>query len=49
MWSSYLLIFDKWVEFCEKLLGANFMVFGRSSLLNFYLSGDLGYFEIFVL
>ena len=29
--------FDKWVEFCEKLLGANFMVFGRSSLLYFYL------------
>ena len=25
------------------------MVFGRSSLLYFYLSGDLGYFEIFVL
>ena len=24
--------FDKWVEFCEKLLGANFMVIGRSSL-----------------
>ena len=23
--------FDKWVEFCEKLLGANFMVIGRSS------------------
>ena len=29
--------FDKWVEFCEKLLGANFMMFGRSSLLYFYL------------
>ena len=24
--------FDKWVEFCEKLLGAIFMVIGRSSL-----------------
>ena len=24
--------FDKWVEFREKLLGANFMVIGRSSL-----------------
>ena len=24
--------FDKWVEFCEKLLGANSMVIGRSSL-----------------
>ena len=36
--------FDKWVEFCENLLGANFMVFGRSSLLYFYLSGDLGVF-----
>ena len=23
--------FDKWVEFCEKLLGANFMLIGRSS------------------
>ena len=36
--------FDMWVEFCEKLLGANFMVFGRSSLLYFCLSGDLGFF-----
>ena len=36
--------FDKWVEFCERLLGANFMVFERSSLLYFYLSGDLGFF-----
>ena len=36
--------FDKWVEFCQNLLEANFMVFGRSSLLHFYLSGDLGYF-----
>ena len=27
--------FDKWVEFCEKLLGANFMVFGRSSFTLF--------------
>ena len=36
--------FDKWVEFCEKLLGADFMVFVRSSLLYFYLSGDLGFF-----
>ena len=32
MWSDYLLVFDKWAEFCEKLLGANFMVIGRSSL-----------------
>ena len=37
-------LFDKWVDFYEKLLGADFMVFGRSSLLYFYLSGDLGYF-----
>ena len=44
MWSSSLLFFDKWVEFCEKLLGVNFMVFGRSSLLYFYLLGDLGFF-----
>ena len=36
--------FDKWVEFCEKRLEADFMVFGRSYLLYFYLSGDLGYF-----
>ena len=36
--------FDKWVEFCEKLLGANFLVSGRPSLLFFYLSGDLGCF-----
>ena len=27
--------FDKWVEFCEKLLGANFMVFGRYSFTLF--------------
>ena len=40
----FIDFFDKWVVFCEKLLGANFMVFGRSSLLYFYLSGDLGYF-----
>ena len=41
--------FDKSVDFCEKLLEANFMVFGRSSLLYFYLLGDLGYFELFLL
>ena len=27
--------FDKWIEFCEKLLGANFMVFWRSSFTLF--------------
>ena len=32
MWSNYLLVFfDKWVEFRKKLLGAIFMVTGRSS------------------
>ena len=40
---NYLLFFDKWVEFCQKLLEANFMVFGRSSFLCFYLLGNLGY------
>ena len=44
MWSIYLWIFDKWVEFCENLLVADFMLFRRSSLLYFYLSGDLGFF-----
>ena len=33
-----------WLSFVKKLLGAKFMVFGRSSLLYFYLSGDLGFF-----
>ena len=41
--------FDKWVEFCEKLLGANFMVFVRSSLLYFYFRVIWGIFEIFLL
>ena len=27
----FIGFFNKWVEFCEKLLGANFMVIGRSS------------------
>ena len=27
----FIIFFDKWVEFCKKLLGAIFMVTGRSS------------------
>ena len=40
----FIDFFDKWVEFCEILLEATFMVLGRSSLLCFYLVGDLRYF-----
>ena len=32
------------LSFVKKLLGANFMVFGRSSLLCFDLVDNLGYF-----
>ena len=41
--------FDHWVELCEKLLRAIFMVFGSFFCFFLLLLVDLAIFEIFVL